>query len=206
MKDDTPACVFLIILGFFTLAIIIATNPASATWSDAGEISRTVGPLLTGAAAWFGAFIALKGLRKWRDEALGKRKAELAEQALAAFYCANDIIVHARHPLVLAHEMQSEEGLSDELATDADYAPAKRLFAEREHFSTLRSHRYAFAAVFGKDKAQPFQELIQIHNEIVDSAVDLIRWKDWKDQEGRAYTKNRRRVAFSLYLGSGLID
>ena len=57
-------------------------------WASVGEVVKVLAPVATAGAAWFAAIIAYRGLNKWRAETIGKRKAELAEQALVAFYVA----------------------------------------------------------------------------------------------------------------------
>jgi hypothetical protein len=54
-------------------------------WSDVGEVVKAVGALLTGGAACVGAYVAIRGLRKWQEETIGKRRAEVAEKVLADF-------------------------------------------------------------------------------------------------------------------------
>ena len=48
--------------------------------------------MFTAVAACFGVYLGFQGLEKWRDETIGKRKTELAEQALVAFYEARDVL------------------------------------------------------------------------------------------------------------------
>jgi hypothetical protein len=56
------------------------------SWSDIGEFIKAVAPMFTAVAACTGAWIGWCGLKKWRAETIGKRKAELAEDVIADFY------------------------------------------------------------------------------------------------------------------------
>ncbi len=51
-------------------------------WSDIGELVKVLGAVATACAAWFAAYTAYRGLQRWRDETLGKRKTEVAEQVM----------------------------------------------------------------------------------------------------------------------------
>jgi hypothetical protein len=75
------------------------------TLTEFGEIVKSVSPLITALAAVFGAWLAYRGLDRWRTETLGKRKAEIAQETLALAYEMEEILQSARNPFVLAHEM-----------------------------------------------------------------------------------------------------
>src|SRR4051794_40725357 len=165
-------------------------------WSAVGDALKAYAPVLTACAAWFAAFTAYRGLRKWREEALGKRRAELAEHVLTGFYQVQDIFKGARSPLVLQHEMRPRQGVPDAVATDASYAPFQRLSEHRDFLSDFRARKYAFAAVFGSKKAEPFDEITRIHSEIVSAVDDLIKYKDWNEPTNREYLRSMKRVAF----------
>ena len=76
------------------------------TWVDIGEALKAIGAVLTGCAALWGAFIAFRGLTKWQDETLGKRKTEVAEQVLSGFYQVRDVIDAVRPPAVWTGEAE----------------------------------------------------------------------------------------------------
>src|SRR5207247_1828994 len=97
------------------------------TWGDFGELIKALGAVAMAAAAWFAAVIAYRGLEKWRSETLGKRKAELAADVLAAVYEMEEIIRTAREPWVLVHETAPRKDVPDEIAKEANYAPEARL-------------------------------------------------------------------------------
>ena len=65
-------------------------------WSEIGEIIKAVAPVFTAGAAVGGVIIAASGLNQWKKVTIGKRRIELAEEVLAGFYEARDIIQDAR--------------------------------------------------------------------------------------------------------------
>jgi hypothetical protein len=57
-------------------------------WTDIGEILKVAGAVATGGAACVGAYVSFRGLRKWQEETIGKRRAEVAEETLTSFLSA----------------------------------------------------------------------------------------------------------------------
>jgi hypothetical protein len=147
-------------------------------WSSAGVIVKVVGAMATAAAAWFAAITAYRGLNKWRAENVGKRRAELAEAVLADFYRLQEIYRGARAPFVMTGELRSMEGVSDDIAMDEHFAPVRRLMEHEEFLSQFRVHRHAFAAVFGRDAAAPFDVMRQVYNDIQWATSCLMRHKE----------------------------
>ncbi len=92
-------------------------------WSDVSELVKVLGAVATACAAWFAAYTAYRGLQKWRDETLGKRKTELAEQVLASFYEARAY------------------SLGSELPSDRASTSGKSLTANRVSGLGLHTHR-----------------------------------------------------------------
>jgi hypothetical protein len=111
------------------------------------EIAGAVTAIAAGATAFF----AWRGLKPWREEMLGRRRAELAERVLALAYEARDAIDAARSPLVFGSELQPDDEEDPEIAKVSDIAPARRLQRESELFAGLRARRYEFMAVFGAE-------------------------------------------------------
>src|SRR5918996_5935837 len=92
------------------------------------------------------AVIGAWGLNTWRREMIGRKKADLAEQTLASFYEARDIIKAARFPGGFDHEGQTRPAIEVETESEAQYrraayVPAERLLKENEflHGSKLLS-------------------------------------------------------------------
>lgn len=62
------------------------------------EFVKAASTVVTAIAAVIGLAIAARGFTTWRSKTIGKRKVELAEDLLADFYRARDIINVARSP------------------------------------------------------------------------------------------------------------
>lgn len=129
---------------------------------------------------FIGIWVAIYGLDAWRREHVGKRQIELAEDTLALFYEAEDVIKHIRHPMSYAHEREDVE--KSESETDAQFSARKnasvvfhRYNKHNELFNKLHASRYRFMAQIGVEKAKPFDELRQIVNKVVLSARTLSR-------------------------------
>jgi hypothetical protein len=111
-------------------------------------------------------------LRAVGHEAVGKSKAELAEQVLADFHEARDIINGSRLPFTFEGEGASRPKVESESEgrkrrLDCYYAVAERLRSKEDFFAQVAARRYRFIALFGKDGAKAFDELVRIRNEIL---------------------------------------
>jgi hypothetical protein len=149
------------------------------SWADAGEVVKAVAPVFTAGAACFGAYIGFRGLEKWRAETIGKRKAELAEEVLADFYEAREIIQTARLGMSFGQEGNTRqrgqgETESDTRTLNSYYAVAERLSKKADFFAQLESRRYRFMAHFGLEAAQPYTILRELHGNILVSVRMLL--------------------------------
>ncbi len=79
---------------------------------------KAIPSVVTAITAIVGVVIAARGLNKWRAETIGKRKAELAQEVLADFYQARDIIDVARSPGGFGHEGDTRQKDDWESADD----------------------------------------------------------------------------------------
>jgi hypothetical protein len=169
------------------------------SWSDIGEIIKAVASVLTVGVASTAAWIAWRGLEKWRFETTGKRRAEIAEATLAHAYEMQEILRSARSPTILPHEAVKNEGVPDEIVTNPNYVPEARLLAYQEFFGRFRSQKYVFVAVFGAEAAEPLDELWRIRMEI-SQAVDVLLLHEKlskEDESVRAYWDEKHAIAFS---------
>jgi len=127
-----------------------------------------------------GIWVAIYGLDSWRREHTGKRRMELAEEALALFYEAYDAISYIRHPMSNSTETDDIEKADGE--TEQQWQSRKnasvvfrRYNAHQELFGRIRAMRYRFMAQFGKEAGEPFNELQRIISKIIVSARMLAR-------------------------------
>jgi hypothetical protein len=100
------------------------------------------------------------------DRALAswKRRTEFAEEVLADFYKARDIIEAARSPGGFADEgttrkQQSWETEDDTRTLNAYFRTIERVSAHTDFFSQLFSRSHRFIALFGGDAGKPFDDL-----------------------------------------------
>lgn len=108
----------------------------------------------------------------WRREFIGKRRMELAEEVLALFYQARDIIEIIRNPFGYEGEGQSRkpgprERPEDKEALDATYVLIERYNRNFEVFARTNALRYRFMAQFGLVAAKPFDDLSRVINELL---------------------------------------
>lgn len=142
----------------------------SAEWVTAA------GTAMAGLATLVAGWAAIRGVDAWRSELVGRRKAELAEDVLAQFYRARDVLIWARLP-DRPPELQPQAGDRDQRHR-SHASPIERLTGESALFSELQASRYRFMAYFGEDSVHPAEEMRAIHHAVVSSAQALIRDPD----------------------------
>jgi hypothetical protein len=179
----------------------------SEFWKNAPATFSIIKDFVVSGVAISGAVVGWKALSKWREETVGKRRLELAEDVLSAFYQIQEAIQDARTPLVLAEEMVKEEGVPDEVAGNPAYAPIRRLRDAFEHIRDLRTKRHRFAAVFGRDATKPWDEVEAILNRMRAASDALLRLRDEhttaSDPDAEFY-REQRHILFRG-LGDDLI-
>ena len=138
-----------------------------------GEWIGTVGAVIA-------SLTAIWGVWQWRRQMIAGRRMQIAEEVLSAFYEAQDIIRAARSPRSVGHEGRTWRGAEQakderpELGrADGYFAPAERLFKEKEFFAKLRALQYRFQAVFGPQTGQHFQTVWKVRNTIIISSETL---------------------------------
>ena len=107
-----------------------------------------------------------------------KRKATFAEEILADFYVARDIIKVVRSPVNLTGEgstrrIEDWETASDSQVLNTMYAPVERLKGHADFFDRLHVRRHRFEGIFGHAATQPFDDLIELRGDII-SAVEML--------------------------------
>jgi len=140
---------------------------------DWAEIAQSASIILA-------SVFAIYGIDAWRREFIGKRRMELAEEALALFYQARDVIESIRSPLGYVGEGQTRKATPDERPEDKDALDQAFVLVERynrhiETFSRIHALRYRFMAQLGVDAGKPFSELNSIVNELLLSSRQMAR-------------------------------
>jgi len=144
------------------------------------EVIRMAPSIATAAAAIYGVQIARTGIDRWRREIIGKRKAELAEDVLADFYQAREILNAARSPMGYDSDGSTRtpgEGESaDETKTlNMYFATIERLQRHQEFFAGMEARKYRFWAYFGPAGLKCFDDFRRLHAEVVVATRMLIR-------------------------------
>ena len=109
-----------------------------------------------------------------------RRRAEFAEEVLADFYEARDVINSVRSPATFEGEGGTRKKYDWE--TDADtntlnmyFATIERLQKRADLFSQLYSRRYRFIAYFGQKSSKPYDDIHKIYVDILISATMLLQ-------------------------------
>jgi hypothetical protein len=170
------------------------------------ELVKAAPSVVTAITAIYGLGIAKAGLDKWRVETVGKRKAELAEQALIAFYEARDVFVSVRSRGIFGGEGNSRTPAAGESETQQQkrntyFIPIERLTREKVLFAQLQTLRYAFAAHFGESSSEPFAAIYSVHTEIMASASVLIQITHDDDDKGHAFERSAESLLNSIGWG-----
>ena len=144
-----------------------------ATWWDSSLQILQAGSII-GAG-----LVAIWGISAWRREMIGRKKADLAESTLAAFYEARDIFLRARFPGSFGGEGQSRESTHWETEKekphlDSVYVPAERLLKRNDFFAQLEASKYRFMALFDERAASPFATIKKVRNDILRASGMLI--------------------------------
>jgi len=124
------------------------------------------------------AFVAVYSINAWRRELKGQRELDVSEQALALIYECKDNLQFIRGPFSFSGEGQTRKRRPDETkdeskAFDQAYVLIERYEKVRDSFIKLQSMKYKFMAIFGKETAEPFNEVNRIMNELFLAAKRL---------------------------------
>ena len=134
--------------------------------------------IVKGVSVLLASLFAIYGIDAWRREFVGKRRMELAEEVLALFYQARDVIAEMRMPFSFVGEGTSRkpgphESPDTKCAQDSAYVLIERYGRHSELFSRIHALRYRFMAQFDTASSKPFDELNRIINELMMSAQEL---------------------------------
>jgi hypothetical protein len=126
--------------------------------------------------------IAGYGINTWRREAKWKRKYELAEETLTLFYDVENRFEIIRLNAVFGDEGSTrvqgkDENSKEKEFLNSSYIVQERYEREKEPFLKLRSMKFRFMVIFGKESGKPFDEIQKILNDI--RFANKMYWKDY---------------------------
>ncbi|NNU81463.1 hypothetical protein HMH01_13560 [Halovulum dunhuangense] len=161
------------------------------------DVINALTGVVTAVAAAGAAGFAYVGLKTWRQEMIGRRKAELAEDLIAGFYEARDIFMSARSPGALGSEydeidLGAVEGHDYEEILKTFYLPVSRINHSRETLASLHARRYRARVLFGSDIDEAFAILRSVEAGIISSSNLLRRLVLAATQSGQDPLKNER--------------
>lgn len=173
-----------------------------STWAD---IAQNVSVILT-------CLFAIYGIDAWLREFVGKRRMELAEEVLALFYEARDIIQSIRSPFGCEGEGTTRKPSPNERPEDKDaldhaYSLIERYSKHVDTFARIHALRYRFVAQLGIEAGQPFRDLNRVVNELVLASRQMARLSTRRErtlrteQDHEKYEQERRRVEAVFYSG-----
>lgn len=173
-----------------------------SAWAD---IAQKVSVILA-------SLFVIYGIDSWRREFVGKRQMELAEEVLALFYQARDIIRAIRSPFGYEGEGTTRkpapnERPEDKEALDHAYSLIERYNKHVETFSRIHALRYRFMAQMGVEAARPFTDLNKVVNDLILASRRMAHLSTRRAHTLRTeadiekYDRERREVGAVFYSG-----
>ncbi|WP_156376093.1 hypothetical protein [Methylobacterium sp. Leaf117] len=129
--------------------------------------------VLTAGAAIFATVTGWRALNRWQTESVGKRRLEVAGDALAGFYQMREIIRSVRAPHINRREMTPPEGATDKSRLNPFYGIQNRISQHSEEIGAFFSSKHIFSATFGPEYEQPWYEISDVFLKI-NIAVDVL--------------------------------
>ena len=148
-----------------------------------------------------GVVYAVYNFDSWRREHRGKRQAELAEDVLALFYEAVEIIGIVRNPGGWPDEVTTLTQRDRETAVQFDarkraYVVFKRFAEHKDVLSKLYAMRFRFMATFGKEASKPFDNFRSVQHQIsVAGGMLSVLWARRANEEHRTEAQRIERDA-----------
>lgn len=173
----------------------------------------TAADAITAFSALIAALGFLFGIAAWKREFVGKRRIELAEEALTLAYEVQDFLSSVRSPFSYESEGKTRERSPDELpedsaALDRAYVAIARVRVGESLLARFRAMKYRFKAAFGPEAGKPFEEIHYVVALIITSAQQLgsyywkIRRRELEADEDERHRAERERHE-SIFWGLG---
>jgi hypothetical protein len=146
---------------------------------DWGEFWKIIPSVIQAGSVAATAYFASRSLQAWRNQLIGKRKFEVAEDTIVAAYKALDALKWIRNPGVWSGEKidrptQQFETDDQKRLRDTFFVPIQRIKDTSEDFAQLGKMRYLCQAHFGDEASSAIDEFFKIRDEVSISANTLI--------------------------------
>lgn len=156
--------------------------------------------------------VAIWGINAWKREHVGRRRIDLAEETLALFYETRDAINASRSSFGQAGDTQLRKEWSDEgnpRYGEPVGAPLLDMRLTRKQaglFSRIRALKFRFAAVFGREKAQSFEGLMQIRRDVFLAEYEFLLTRDDPKGNDPAHKARQAELMRVMYRGDDESD
>ena len=113
----------------------------------------------------------ISGVGAWKREFIGKRKIELAEEVLEAFFQLQDDIAYIRNPFSNTEEGKTRKKSSSERPEESElldrgFVVFERYNKRKNNFIKFHTLKYRFMASFGPGVEEVFKETEEVINKI----------------------------------------
>lgn len=140
------------------------------------ETIEYLGKILNPISIFIASIVAILGISKWRRETKWQKRYLLAEEVLTLIYEAEEAFKTLRNPW--NHPEEGKSKLTDSPADKERKFLSYYILLERydkcqEPFIKLRSLKYRFMAIYGKEHEELFKRHTTLLNELFASAVSL---------------------------------
>lgn len=138
------------------------------------------------------SIVAVLGISSWRRETKWKRKYELAEEVLSCFYDVSERFETIRNPAGYVGEGRTRKRNENESNEESEifdnaYVVIERFEKENAPFIKLKSLKYRFMVLYGREAGEPFDEIVRLTNRLF-LASHRLGTRYWKDQGRRNFT------------------
>lgn len=125
------------------------------------------------------SIFAVRSLRVWRRELVGKRKFEIADEALAAFLAAKDDLIWIRSRIIIAGEDDDYTAIEGELPHSAENRKqcaiiSRRIRNTQGSFRRLARIYLPCKIHLGPEATGPIDAIVQAHNSVAISNEILL--------------------------------
>lgn len=168
------------------------------------------------------ALVGVWGVKRWQTERgetrqaeLETRQAELGEEALALMYRATEVFDHIRSPMAYAGEggtrpKQEDETSEEARERDSDFVPFERINNYQEFFQRVIDIRPRVKAVFGKNKADPLNKVLENRGKVEVAArmINRLKGRDYfrSEQQHREHFEHMEKYEAVIWKGLGEPD